>query len=267
MSEESNQTQEAKRDLLDGGFAVVDRERIIEEETKVKTPWYKHLSNCLFAPSKAIEENVLNDPPKGMGLGICVVILLTELVTFITFMNPAMRQTTYDALRVAGKAENQLAQIYSISMVSGLITAGIVGLAVTFIDAILFKIAFAIAKVKISVKKLFIIMLLMSIAGLAVSLIETSIRYFCGLDATAGVFSLSAFMDLSPYASNIFLTQLLSMVSLTSIIGIIYSIIGLSVGAQISKIKSTIVYIIITLIQVGFVSWIGSMASQMAMGM
>ena len=50
---ELNKSQE-ERDTLDGCFAVVDRERLIEEETREITPWDKHFIHVFTAPEKML---------------------------------------------------------------------------------------------------------------------------------------------------------------------------------------------------------------------
>lgn len=97
-----------KDDKMEGGFAVVDRERLIEEETREVTPWYKHFINVFIAPHKMMNECFNANPPKGAGIGAIGSVLFSILCMQIQLSNPIYIQQIMQQKRQLGISEDMI---------------------------------------------------------------------------------------------------------------------------------------------------------------
>ncbi len=155
---ELNKKQE-ERDAVDGGFAVVDRERLIEEETREITPWYKHFIHVFTSPEKMMQECFNEDPPKGASVGVVGAILFTVIYYILTFMNPQYKQSILDVLRAQGIAETALDNAYRLNMIT-LPIGTIIGIFISCLfAAIVLQIIKAIAKDKCKFGPIYKVML------------------------------------------------------------------------------------------------------------
>lgn len=275
MSEETKQEQEVSKakeevstttqsDLMDGGFAVVDRERLIAEETKVITPWYKNLINIFIAPTKAMEETIEADPIKGMGLGFFWGAIFAVLCILITYMNPLQKQQLYDMLRNTGVAEDKLAQAYQMQMISGGIV-GVIGVALSaLIIAVGLQIIKAICRDKGRFKKIYIISLFSILVSYALTCIDSLLQLLVGTTTT--VLGIGSFLSAEAVANSIMLKTLAATISVPNIWSIIVLIVGYKVMTRKSTTKAVVVVLIYELIGVAF-TYGSLMVSQSAMQM
>lgn len=259
---ELNKKQE-ERDALDGGFAVVDRERLIEEETREITPWYKHFIHVFTAPEKMMEECFNQEPPKGASVGVVGTILFTVIYLALCFMNIAYKQTILDTLRRQGIAETALDNTYRLSMVTGSIGAVIGVFFTCLIGAIVLQIIKAIAKDKGRFGTIYTVMLLASMVGLAIQSIDAVFGLILG--QYGNIFSLAVFLSPEQLA-NTTLAILASVASLQGIAQIIIMIIGYKVLAHVSYKKATIIIIVYEVIMVGAQIGLSSMVVSMTQG-
>ncbi len=266
MNEEKMQSGEPERDLLDGGFAVVDREKIIEEETREITPWYKHFINVFLEPRKMMEENFYHEPPKGVSVGIVGAILFTVIATLLTFANPSMKQTVYDGFRMSGISEEMIAQKYAMTQVSGVIAAVVMIFISAGLTALVIQIVKAIVKDKGKFGLLFTISLLSQMVGGALMCIDRLIALFIPTANT--VLGLAVLIDEDLLAGNLMLTTIVSFVSLPTILSVVILVIGYSVATRVSIKKSTgvIISVQIFFLLVSFgLAYLGQMIMQNAM--
>ncbi|WP_054743292.1 YIP1 family protein [Cellulosilyticum ruminicola] len=247
---------------MDGGFAVVDRERLIAEETKVITPWYKNLINLFIAPTKAMEETIEADPVKGTGLGIFWASFFSVIFTVLTFINPLQKQALFDTLRQVGTAEDKLEQSYQLQLISGSIMVVITVILGAFISALGLQIMRAICKDKGSFKKLFIIALFSCIVSSGLNCIDTALQLAIGTKIS--VLGIGAVLGAS--AANPMLQTLAATLSIPTIWSLVILIVGYKVMTRKSAVKATIVVLILEAISVGF-TYSMMMLSQTAMSM
>lgn len=236
MSEEKIQVDTQERDLLDGGFAVVDREKIIEEETRFVTPWYMHFVNVFIAPRKMMEENFHHEQPKGLSVGIVGSILFTLIMIFLTYANPLMKQQMFDSFRMNGIAEEMIAQKYVITQ----ITIGIGGIVGIFVGALItavgIQVAKLIAKDKGKFGALFTLALLSNMVATGLMCIDKLIALF--IPTTTTVLGLPILLSEDLLASNIPVMVLSQILTLPSILSLIILVIGYSVITRVSTKKS-----------------------------
>lgn len=251
-------------DLMDGGFAVVDRERIIAEETRVITPWYKNLVNIFIAPAKAMEETIEADPIKGMGLGFFWSILFAVVYVLITYSNPLQKQQIYDMLRNMGTTEDKLAQAYQMQMISGGIGV-VVGVALAaLIIAVGLQIIKAICRDKGRFKKLYIMSLFSLIVSYALMCIDGVFQLLVGTTTT--VLGIGSLFSAEAIANSVMLQTLAATISVPNIWSIIVLIAGYKVMTRKSTTKAVVVILIYELIGVAF-TYGSLMLSQSAMQM
>ena len=243
-----NEPQKNDDHLMDGGFAVVDRERLIAEETKEITPWYKNLMNLFVAPKKTMNETILADPVKGTALGFFSAAFLGIIYMIIYYMNPVVKMTIYDTLRAAGISEERLATQMKITTVSSCIGILVGVLLASLIVTVLLQIIRAIAKDKGSFKQLFIISLLSQVVTYAVLVVDGILQSLLGTSTT--VLGLGALFSAETLTQNIALQTLVSEFSVGNIWGVIILIIGYKAMSQKSTKKSVIVVLIYELITV-----------------
>lgn len=252
MSEENKQGVDITKqnDMMDGGFAVVDRERLIAEETKVITPWYKNLINLFIAPTKTMEETIEADPVKGTGLGIFWASFFSVIVTLLTFINPLQKQAMFDALRQAGTAEDTIQQSYQLQLISGSIMVVITVIFGAFISAVGLQIIRAICKDKGSFKKLFIIVLFSCIVSSALNCIDAAFQLAIGTKVS--VLGIGAILSADIVAANPMLQTLTATLSIPTIWSIVILIVGYKVMTRKSTLKATIVVLILEAIGIAF---------------
>ena len=254
----------ADRDMLDGGFAVVDRESLIAEETKVKIPLYNNLANLFVAPSKTMEETIEADPIKGTGLGMFWSIVFAIICTLITFTNPLQKEFLYDTLRKAGTAEEKIGQVYQLQMISGSIGVIIGVIFAAFIMALGLQIIRAICRDKGSFKKLFIISLFSCVVAYALNSIDAALQLVVGTKTT--VLGMGSFLGAEAVTNSILLQTLASTISVANIWSAIVLIVGYKVMTHKSMTKAVVVVLIYELIGVA-ITYGSLMLSQSAMQM
>lgn len=260
MSEEINQdmnkTQEelapiAERESMDGGFAVVDRERLIEEETREVTPWYKHFIHLFTAPQKMMEELFYSEPPKGISIAIVGTILFGLIYMMLTMINPASKEAIYEQFRMTGVAEESMSQLYQISMITGSIGA-IVGFFIGgFLSAVMLQILKLIAKDKGKFGALFKVVLFAQIVSVAVLCIDVTIGGFLGFQSTTQIFGIGILLGEEAVAGNILLQAVASVITLANVISVIWMIIGYRAATGASTKKSVIIMVIYQIIMFG----------------
>jgi len=239
VNEEKVQVDDQGRDLIDGGFAVVDREKIIEEETRFVTPWYKHFINVFLAPRKMMDENFHNDPPKGLSVGIVGNILFTVIMILLTVANPIMKQQVLDSFRMKGIAEEMMAQKFAITQVTGVI-AGIAGIFIgALLVAVVIQVAKLIAKDKGKFGSIFAMVLLSNMVAAALMCVDKLIAFF--IPTTTTVLGLPILLSADLLASNIPLMVISQILTLPSLLSIAILVIGYSVVASVSTKKSLVV--------------------------
>lgn len=264
MSEVEINEKKEERDVLDGGFAVVDRERLIEEETRVVTPWYKHFLNAFISPTKMFEECYGQEPYKGASFGIVGMILFTVIYLLISFTNPVIKQMTMDTLRNAGTAENMLSQTYSTTIITGTIGAIIGAFLGTFVIAIVLQIIKAIAKDKGKFSNLFKMLLVTQMVATFILCIDAILSRVIGV--AGSILQITTILgDITQL--NIWLQALCSLISLSNIVCVIWMIIGYQAVTHVTMKKSCIVIVIYEVLtyftQVGF-TYLGQMFMQAA---
>ena len=235
-----------ERDTFDGGFAVVDRERLIEEETRVVTPWYKHFIHSIIAPGKMMEENLLCEPPKGNSIAAVGSILAILLIVFFQNMNPQIRQAVYDALRQKGIAEDMLGQQYIVSLVVGGIVSFIGVLVIALVQSIVLQVIKSIAKDKSKFGGIFTVVFL----GLFISLVVQAVDYFVAnlIDVDYLVFNLGSLMNRTALLANSKLMVVMNFFSLERTVSVIYMIMGYSLITHKTKKQAAIRIMILQII-------------------
>lgn len=264
MSEEKVQLDDQGRDYLDGGFAVVDREKIIEEETRVITPWYKHFINVFAAPRKMMEENFYQDPPKGVSIGIVGSVLFTIIMTLLTFQNPITKQQALDGMRMNGIAEEMLGQGYVMAQVTGTIAAVVLIFIGSFFTALVIQIVKAIIKDKGRFGSLFTVVLLSQMVAAALLCIDRLIAMMIPTASTS-VLGLPILLSEDIMLTNMVLGVLAQVATIPSILSICILVIGYSVVTRTSTKKSIAVIAgveaVFILISLGF-AYAGQMFMQ-----
>ena len=238
-----------KRDEMDGGFAVVDRERLIEEEVRSVTPWYKHFIHVFTAPSKMMEECFSIEPTKGASIGAVGIILFSAIYMLLNFANPLIKIQTFEALRNAGIDESKLAQTYQVSRISGTI-GGIIGAFISvFFTALLIQIVKAIVKDRCKFATVFKMVMIATTVSYAILCVDALVAILIG--ANGSVFSISFLMS-EEMRKGVLGTLLAGTVSLANIISIIYMIMGYRVITHSTKKKAIIVVLIVEVILIAF---------------
>lgn len=223
MSDLELNKQNEQRDTMDGGFAVVDRERLIEEETREVTPWFMHFIHVFTAPSKMMEECFSVEPTKGGSVGVVGCLLFTTIMLLVNFFNPVMKASVLDAWRSVGIAEDSLNQMYSGSMIGGTI-GGVIGVFImALVNAVLFQIIKVILKDQCKFGTIYKMILLATMVTAAVQCVDAIAAYFIGM--SGNIFSISILLSDEMKATTVG-KMLSSLVSLGNIISIVYMVIG-----------------------------------------
>ena len=249
-----------ERDAMDGGFAVVDRERLIEEEVSSMTPWYKHFIHAFTAPGQMMEECLGIEPTKANSVGIIGCFVFTAIYTLLLLLNPINKRQTYEMLRLAGTQETALEQTYSVSVISGTIGSLIGVFFTTFITAILVQIVKAILKDRCKFSTIYKMLLLMTTVTMAVQCLDAATAWLIGVDNN--VFSLKYLLSDSMKQTAMGVT-LMGTFSLSGIIGIIYMVIGYKTITHSTLKKGIIAVAIVEIVMIGFTF----LLSGMTMGM
>lgn len=219
-----NKLDKDGQNAFDGAFAVVDRERLIEEETRVVTPWYKHFINSIVSPTKMMKENYLQEPPKGNSIAVVGLILSIVVIMMVSNMNAGIRQATYDILRNKGIAEDMLAQQYMV----GLFIDGVSMLIGVLFSALTLSIGFQIIKSifkdKYKFGQLYTVVLMGLYIGAFIQAIDLMVSSYIGVDYL--VFSLASFADRVSLVENTRLLNILQFFSLETIVSMGYMTIG-----------------------------------------
>lgn len=248
MEDEELKKKDTERDALDGGFAVVDRERLIEEETREVTPWYKLFIRAFTSPEKMMEECFYSVPPKGGSIGAVGCILFTVINMLIVFLNPVSKRLTMEQLRAGGAAEDAIDQIYSVTMISAIVTGIISVFATCFLTAVLIQIIKAVLRDKGTFANLYKMLLIASMIGVFISCIDGMIAYFLGM--SEGIFSASIFMT-DAMTTNALWSTVGSFISIGNLVSFMIMIIGYKVVTHTSYIKGFIVILITELVSFG----------------
>ena len=245
---EREENKKDQRDALDGGFAVVDRERLIDEETRKVAPWYKHFIHVFISPVKMMEECFNQDPPKGTSVGVVGVIVFTVICLGLTFINPQYKQILLNQLRSQGIGEVALDQSYQLGIITGLI-GGLIGVFIgCLIGAIVLFIIKIIARDKGRFGTIYKVMLLASMVGLAVQSLDALFALVIGQYGT--IFGISILLSQEQLQQPVF-SVVASVVSLQSIAQILIMIIGYKVMTQMSYQKAVLRIGIYELLTVG----------------
>lgn len=261
MSDLEVNKQKTQRDAMDGGFAVVDRERLIEEETKEVTPWYMHFIHVFTAPSKMMEECFSTEPTKGGSVGVVGCLIFTVLMMIINLNNPILKQAALDALRNSGVAEQSLNQLYSVSMITGTVGA-VVGVFVTALfTAVLFLIAKSILKDKCSFGTIYKMILIATMVTAAIQSVDAIVAYIIGVQGN--VFSISMLLSDELKATTIG-KMLSSLVSLGSVISIIYMVIGYKEMTHTNLKKGVAAVAMVEVVSIMVTYFLTNSAAQMA---
>jgi len=249
-----------QRDAMDGGFAVVDRERIIEEEIRNITPWYKHFIHVFTAPGQMMEECLAVEPTKCTSVGVVGSILFMVIATLISCFNPTVKLQSYETLRASGIEETALGQMYSISMVSGVIISVITIFLGALLSTVLFQIAKAILKDKCKFSTIYKMVLLATMVTAGIQCIDALIA--CILGMSDNVFSIGILLgdEINATAWGSVLT---STITLQGIMGMIFMVIGYKVITHTSIQKGIIAVVIVEFISVFFTYLITSWSLSM----
>ena len=240
--EDMNLNEQNNLDEMEGGFAVVDRERLIEEETRGVIPWHKYFIEAFTSPSKMMEECYGQEPYRGASYGVVGCILFTAIYSLLTLINPVTKATLFENWRALGTiSEENLSQTYSVTVISGSI-GGVVGVffGVLF-SAIAIQIIKAIAKDKASFGNIFKMLLIVQMVSTAVGIIDAGVAYVLGINV--GVFQISTLLgDISQYP--VALQAFFALLSLTNVISFVWLAIGYRSITHVTTKKAVIVAII-----------------------
>lgn len=264
MSDLEKKELEEQRDAMDGGFAVVDRERLIEEETREITPWYKHFIHVFTAPGQMMEECFSIEPTKGASIGVVGCILFMTIYMLLTFMNPVTKMTTLETLRNSGIEENALNQTYSFSMISGTIGGVIGAFVMALLSAVLFQIVKAILKDRCKFGTIYKMILIATMVAMAIQCVDGLVAYAIGM--SGNVFSIGLLLsdEMKKTALGVVLT---SVISLSSIISMIYMAIGYKAMTHTTIKKGITAVVIVEVISIVFTyfytSWVLNLQSSL----
>ena len=245
MSDLELNKSDREPDAMDGGFAVVDRERIIEEEITNVTPWYKHFIHVFTAPGQMMEECLGIEPSKGGSIGVVGCILFTVIALLVSFMNPAIKMMTYEALRAQGTAETALAQTYSVAVISGTL-GGIIGIFIgALISTILFQIVRVILKDKCKFATMYKMLLLATMVTMAIQCVDAILA--CLLGMSDSIFSIGIILSEEMKATALG-SVLANSFTLQGIIGMAFMALGYKIITHTSIKKGIVAVIIVEII-------------------
>lgn len=235
LEKQNNEQNVDTRDAMDGGFAKVDRERLIAEETQEVTPWYKYFLRAFTSPGKMMEECYGQEPYRGASYGVVGCIIFAALYMLIYFLNPVFKASQIEQFRIVGNPEEQLEQLYSIATISGVIS-GVIGVFFgAFIVAIVLQIFKAIAKDKASFGNIYKICLIASMVSYAILCVDGLAS--CAIGVVGPLFQLSTLLG-DAVQGNIILQTVSEVFSLGNIIYYIWLILGYKAITHTSMKKS-----------------------------
>ena len=238
-------TQE-ERDLMDGGFAVVDREKLIEEEIRETTPWYKNFINAFLAPRKMMEDCFYQQPPKGIGMAVMGAVIFGMIYSILVTINPISKEMAYNQLRMKGISENMLHQTFTYSLV-GSAVGGVIGIFIgALITTILLKITTLIAKDKAKFSRLFTVALLSTMVSTALLCIDAIIGNI--IPTIAIVMGPTVFFTEGAVITDPVLYAVASCFTIPNLWKIVILIVGYSVVTGANMKKSTISVLIMEMI-------------------
>lgn len=245
-----SELEKKDRDAFDGGFAIVDRERLIEEETRVVTPWYKHFIHAIIAPSKMMQENLLCEPPKGNSIPIVGFILTVMLITLMQHINPVFRQMVYDTLRGKDVAEDMISQQYIITLVISMISSFISLFVIALAQTIILQIMRIIAKDRVKFATLYTVVLLSLFISSVIQVADYFIANLIGVNYM--VLNLTSLVDRTVLMTNSSLFIILNFFSLERLVAMTYLMMGYSLVTHKSKKKAAVIISLLELVILGF---------------
>lgn len=232
--------KQSQNDEMEGGFAVVDRERIIDEEIIQKVPWYRYFFQAFTSPRKMIEACYGTEPYKGASYGIIGCLLFTILCCLILYVNPVYKAYALESLRNVS-TENQLQPLYIQSCMLAIIGSCINVFFQVFIMASIIRIVIMVTKNNASFKNVYKMGLIVQMVGCAVSVVDCLTGLFIG--TMNPVFQLgSLFANIKELP--IVLQALCSFISIQTIIGAIWLYMGYKAINHTSKgaMIATVIY-------------------------
>ena len=244
-----NKLDQNEQNAFDGAFAVVDRERLIEEETKVVTPWYKHFWYSMVSPTRMMQENYLQEPPKGNSIAIVGLILSITIIMMVNNNNIGIKQAAYDALRSKDIAEDMLAQQYMVKLFIDGISMFINTLFSGLILSICFQVMKPIFKDKYKFGQLYTVVLMGLYIATLIQAVDVIVSTVIGVDYL--VLNLSSFVNRASLVEDVKLLSILNFFSLETIISMGYMTIGYSIITGKSKKQAFIRVIILQAILFG----------------
>lgn len=238
-----------ERDSMDGGFAVVDRERLIEEEVRSITPWYKHFIHIFTAPMQMMEECLGIEPTKATSVGVIGCFVFSAIYSLLLLLNPINKLATYEGLRAKDTLETALEQTFSVLVISETIGSIIVVFFGAFISAILFQLVKVILRDRCKFATIYKMLLMMTTVTLAVQCLDAGISWMIGVDGN--VFSIKYLLS-DAMRQTALGSVLVNTVTLSGVIGIVYMVIGYKTITHTSLKKGIIATALIELVAIGF---------------
>lgn len=252
------------RDTMDGGFAVVDRERIIEEEVHNVTPWYKHFINAFIEPSKMMEACFSMEPTKGASIGVVGGIIFSTIYVLVNLLNPINKAATYELLRASGVEEMSLDQSYSMRLIGG-VFGGIIGFFFgVLVSAIVYQIIRMILRDKVKFGTLFKMLMVASMVAMSIQCVDAIISWIIGV--SGNVFSVAWLLSEQTKATPVGLV-LMSILTLPHIISIVYIAIGYKIITHTSLKKGILAVVINELLNIVLAYGIAIMTANMITGL
>lgn len=249
MSDLDLKENSSNRDQLDGGFAVVDRERVMEEETREVTPWYKHFIHLFTAPEKMMQECFNADPPKGASVGVVGTLVFMVLYMALCFVNLEYQEMIYNQFRMQGLSEASINSSFKISMISGIIGA-VIGVFISCLfGAILLMIIKMILRDKGKFGAFYKVMLLGTTVAYAIQCIDALIGLALGQFTT--IFSIAPILGVDMTVNSIWMV-VANIVSLENLAYIVIIAIGYKVITHTNYKKAVLAVIIYEIITIAF---------------
>lgn len=264
MSDLELDKKDSTQDKLDGGFAVVDRERLIEQETREVTPWYKHFIHVFTAPQKMMEECFYADPPKGASVGVVGCILFISIYMMLCFVNPEYKQMLFEQFRMQGVPEASLDTTLQIGMISGIIGAVISVFITCFFGALVVFITKAILRDKGRFGAFYKTMLLATMVMYGIYCVDALIGLVLGRYTT--IFSLAPILGVN-MLSTTSLSVIATTISLENIAMLAIMTIGYKVITHSSYKKAIIAIVIYEVISLAFSLGIMALTASLMQGL
>lgn len=256
--EEDNLTKDKNNNILnsnalmEGGFAVVDRERIIEKEMEEmeKASWGKNFINLFFSPSKMMKENFYQDPPQGMSIAVIGLLFFGILSMVLCYINPLFKEQIYEMYRMFGMDEAQLAEQYKMVQVVSTISAVFGVLGSGFITAIVLNTIRILLKLEGGFKVVFTAVLLAEVVQNAIYCLDLVVGNIIGV--VGDVFTLKTLFEVAYLEQHVVLGIIISNISLNNICFICLTILGFKIITKSSSKKSIFVVMMMEFIYLGY---------------